>query len=233
MYYGFQLGVTYIPDTDQYGTVSRAKTVSKTATSTFPSQVYGYKNVFSGGLHYQGKSKKLGFKFSALGEIGEAKDDITDAASDIIIRRHDLRAFELGAAFNFMGFSVNGSYGDWDKSGLAKSVTVGATTTAVTGAKDGRYWSVGVAMDHKNLGFSANYLDSKNGGFISSEITDGTTGYEGEGHASIISVGLQYDMAPGFMPYAEYTHSELKDKSTVTNSKNEGNLFLAGTKLTF
>jgi len=46
-----------------------------------------------------------------------------------------------------------------------------------------------------------------------------------------ISFGLEYKLAPGFMPYAEFSHFNFKDSSAVRS--NSGNVILLGSRLTF
>ena len=227
---GFKAGLTWTPDTDQHGTVNNLVGVSKdymsgsTLTST---QVAGYKNVFQGGFNYAHKFDKVTFKFSALGEAGKAKKILNGATT---YTRHDLRAWELGASAHYMGFGLGGAYGDWGKSGIAKDRNVAGTVTSYTGAKAGKYWNVAANYEHAHYSASLGYMASKTGGFGLA----GTAFSTAKAKADMFSFGVDYKLAPGFMPYAEVTHFSIKDRTVTTSAgKNSGTVFLAGSKLHF
>lgn len=222
-YSGFKAGVTFIPDTEQHGTVTLTKTVSRNTTASTTKEglrTSGFKNVFQGGLMYHGKWDATHLRFSALGEMGDAKDH-----TYLTGKRHDLRAWELAASMHYKGFGVAGSYGDWGKSGLDKTVA----NVATTGKKTGQYWTAGASYEHGNIGASFSYLGSKTGGFGES----GAVYSQRKGHTDAYSFGVDYKLAPGFMPYAEVTHFNMKDKSATPATKNDGNIVLVGTKLNF
>jgi hypothetical protein len=231
---GFRLGVSYTPDTQQHGTVTNLKALTKdyVTLSDASNQTLNYKNVFQGGLSYKGKFDKVGFRFSALGEVGSAKKGLT-TIGDNYVSRHDLRAWELGAKISYMGFGLAGSYGDWGKSGLVKSMTAAGVTTSVVGAKAGKYWTAGANYVHHNYGVSFGYMKAENGGF---GLNTGATpkAYSSlKGQSTVYSFGADYKVAPGFMPYAEVSMFDLKDKTRAADGKNKGTVFLAGSKLEF
>lgn len=227
---GFQAAITWTPDTDQHGTVNNLVGVSKnyeSASGLNFSQVQGYKNVFQGGFNYKHKFDKVEFKFSALGEVGKAKKVLDGADS---YTRHDLRAWELGASGHYMGFGLGAAYGDWGKSGLGKYVVSGGATTAFTGAKAGKYWDIAANYEYRDFTVSAGYLAAETGGFGLLNTSYNST--KGKGDA--FSFGVDYKLAPGFMPYAEITRFSLKDKTqTPPAGKNTGTVFLMGSKLIF
>jgi predicted porin len=230
---GFRLGVSYTPDTQQHGTVTNLKGLTKdyVTLSDASNQALNYKNVFQGGLSYKGKFDKVGFRFSALGEAGSAKKGLTGIGTHL--SRHDLRAWELGAKVSYMGFGLAGSYGDWGKSGLAKSLTAGDVTTSINGAKSGKYWTAGANYVHHNYGVSFGYMNSENGGFALNTAATPKAYSPVKGKASVYSFGADYKVAPGFMPYAEISMFDLKDKTRDAAGKNKGTVFLAGSKLEF
>lgn len=245
-YHGFRAGVSFTPDTDQHGTVTNLKGLTKSYTSfSFPggsnpgnlgsaNNTNSFTSVFQGGLSFKHKfSNKVGFKIAALGEVGEAKKYLSSGNT---VDRHDLRAYEIGAKVTYMGFGVAGSYGDWGKTGLAKTVTTPAgVVTPVSGAKATHYWTVGVNYVHHCYGMSFGYLSSENGGFGMTDVNAVAPAYSArKGKAQVYSFGVDYKIAPGFMPYAEISQFNLKDKSNVLNTgKNSGTVILAGSKLTF
>jgi hypothetical protein len=222
---GIKAGFTYIPDAGRTGTVTTMKSVAEDL-----GQRNNYKDIVQGGLHYQGKFDKMGFKASALGEFGKAKKNVISATSNK--KFHDLKAWEVGMSMQYHCFSIGGSYGDWGKSGIQKSNTVSNVETKYTGAKAGKYWTAGAAYEHGHYGVSFGYMSSKNGGFKRASNT-----YDPKkGNVELYSVGVDYKVAPGFMPYAEYTHFDIKSKADVSGStyaKNKGHVILLGTKLVF
>jgi hypothetical protein len=212
-YMGFKAGLTYIPDIEQHGSTFLTHSVTK--NTNVIANTSGYKNVFSGGLHYAGKVSNVGLKASLLGETGDAKD--TAFPSTAATKRHDLRAWEIGGSANVSGFTLAASYGDWGKSGVAKAGTVGKKKT--------NYWTVGGSYDYGSVGASVTYMQSKRGTGLQAKATE---------HSNV-AVGLDYKLAPGFMPYAEVSFFKLDTKAAPASagSKNDGSVFLAGTKLSF
>lgn len=229
-YKGFKAALSFVPDTEQHGTVSLTKSIAKNRTLTTQGgsdvadeamRTSGFKNVFQGGLLYRGSWDNTHFRFSALGEIGDAKDAFV---SPLLTQRHDLRAWEVGASMKHKEFGVAAAYGDFGKSGLFKV----SNGTPWTGSKKGNYWTAGASYEHKDFGASLTYLGSKTGGFV-----DGINYSARKSTLSAYSLGLDYKLAPGFMPYAEVTAFDMKDKSSDPTHKNSGTIMLVGTKLQF
>ncbi len=225
---GFKAGLTYIPDAGRTGTVTTIKSQAEKL-----GQSNNYKDVVQGGLHYSNKFDKVCAKFSLLGEYGKAKKDITTAQTNYK-DFNNLKAWEVGGALGYSGFSVGGSYGDWGKSGIAKSNTVGSATTLYKGAKAGRYWTAGLGYEHANYGVSFGYMQSKNSGFKLASNEYSAT----KGKVEAYSFGVDYKVAPGLMPYAEFTHFNVASKAhtnatTGIYPRNKGSVVLVGTKLEF
>ncbi len=219
-YYGVQAGLTYVNDTEQHGAVGLTRSLAKNFTSLADSGISGFKNVLQGGLAYNGKFDKMGFRFAALGEVGDAKKAALGT-------RHDLRAYEVGAALSYANFGFAGSYGDNGKSGAYKFISA-----PVTGRKTSKYWTLGANYVHGKMGASVTYLSSKQGRLAFT----GTVYSPTKAKASVLSFGLDYQLAPGFMPYAEFTMFNMKNGALAVNNplrKEKGHLILAGTKLSF
>lgn len=217
---GLKAGVTFIPDAARSGTTSTIKSLGEEL-----SQRNTYKNVVQGGIMYHAAFNKMDVKASVLGEAGSAKKLISGANTT---KRKDLRAWEAGLSLHYMGFGIGGTYGDWGKSGLNKNVSNGTTTTAYTGAKNGRYWSASAGYEHSHYGVSFGYFNSKNGGFNLASNAYSPS----KGSVTLYSVGVDYKLAPGFVPYAEYTNFNMKTKA-YTGANNKGNVVLLGTKIVF
>jgi len=215
---GFKAGLTFIPDMEQKGTVARTHVVLEDiSTGNLP-----YKGVVSGGIHYAGHFQKIHVKAALLGESGEAKSFNTSQG------REDLSAWEAGLSLGYNGFTVAGSYAAMDDSGL---VNAASGTTAALGKDDTNYWTLGAAYEYGHAGVSVTYLNSQRGLLegINTERNKFTNW----------SIGVDYKLAPGFMPYAEISFYDLdeRNQSTVAadaaQQENDGTVFLAGTKLMF
>ena len=212
---GVKLGVSYIPDTEQMGTIAALNARTKTVATGV--NQFAFRDVFSGGVMLDHKMNDVTFKASLLGETGTAKD-FSGAT-----KRDNLRSWELGASVAFKGFSLAASYGDLGKSGNTKSVA----TTAYKSAKSS-YWTVGAAYDYSHFGASVTYMESKRG----ASVVATSTAANPKASFKNLSFGVDYRVAPGFMPYAEVSAFKL-DSKAVKGTKNTGNVFLAGTKLHF
>ncbi len=229
-YAGFKAGLSYIPDIEQHGSTNLSHIVLKNANTNATDPTLGFKNIWSGGLHYAGKMSNVGLKASLLGETGDAKN-ATLAGTNPVRNRHDLRAWTIGGSMNMSGFTLAASYGDWGKSGVHKALA--------GGKKRSTYWTLGGSYEYGAMGASVTYMESKRAG-IDSTLTAASTNValaKAKQHRNV-SLGLDYKMAPGFMPYAEVSFFKLDEKNSGTaanahNKKNDGSVFLAGTKLSF
>jgi len=249
---GFKAGVSYSPDSEQRGTVSRTQSVFRSVAAD-PS-LTGYKNVWEGGLRYKGMFDKVGIRASLMGNAGDAKDfrrgADTAATTENHLLRHDLRAWEAGGAISYMGFTLAGSYADMGKSGTVKTRD---GVNGLTGKKKANFWNIGASYEHQMFGASVTYMESRHGAaavratsggrVASSSGTDSIVTLDSSNKYTALSFGVDYKLAPGFMPYAEVTRFELKqgrpnqvvntELETTTRYKNSGFVVLAGTKLHF
>lgn len=183
-YSGFQLGVSYTPDQGDAGN-----------SVGFTGEANGnYENVWNLGLNYTGQFDQVGIAASATGEWGESESAAVE----------DLNAYALGVNLTYGGFTVGGSYGDWQDSTFA----VGATNS------DADYWDAGIAYETGPYGVSLTYLDSS---LASNDFQN-------------FSVGADYKLAPGLVPYIEANFFDLDDNAATTN---DGSAILFGTQLNF
>jgi len=234
-YMGLKLGMSYVPDLNQKGSVANTHTVAaRTSGSTAGN--YGmanglhFRNVVSGGVSYTGKFSNVGVQAALLAETGEAKKQTNDSNTT---RFRKLSSVEGGLKLSYNAFHVAGSYADLGKSGLAKPVN--STSTATSGMKKSNYWTAGVGYEHNNLGASVTYFESKKG---AEGYQSGSNWYYRHNKQQNLSVGLDYKLAPGFMPYVEYTnfkqtYGENPALAATANKQNKGHVVLVGTKLQF
>ncbi len=182
---GLQLGVSYTPDQGDGGTAAG-----------FTGENNGdQENVFGLGLGYNAAMDGVTVEASLTGEFGTAETATVE----------DTQAYGAGLVLGFEGFSVAGSYADWQDSGLA--------TGAVN--DDQNVWTLGAAYENGPFGVSVNYLESE------SQDNDFTN----------VVIGADYQLAPGLVPYVEVSFFEADQASTTID--NEGSVVLLGTELTF
>jgi predicted porin len=108
-----------------------------------------------------------------------------------------------------MGFSAAGSYGDWMDS-------------FDTNGTKADYWTGGLAYETGPVGASVTYLYSD----------DKNTGYQDK--FQDVSFGVDYKLAPGLTPFAEYTWYDIDPTGTGSAGlENKGNIVLVGSQLSF
>lgn len=239
---GFMFGVSYTPDMDAHGTVNRVGRQTKTFEGGDRAAV-PFRNVWEGGMHYQGQFNDVGIKASLLGQTGDAKK--MNLAGVPTTAAHDLNAWEVGLNLNWQGWKFGGSYGSWGKSGQWKIQPNGAALGAVVdtyagnniAGKETEYWTAGLGYENGPFGVSFTYFESHAGLYNQS----------GQNELRTFTLGADYKLAPGFMPYLDITHFEQKDRSTYTDlngggaaddlvykaKNNDGVIILLGTKLQF
>jgi len=115
----------------------------------------------------------------------------------------DISAYNLGLNLSSAGATVGGSYGNWQDSGI----TAGASD-------DNHYWTVGAGYEFGPAGVSLTYLDSQ---LVDNKFHN-------------VSLGADYQLAPGLVPYVEVNFFSLKPAGTT---KNDGSVVLVGTELNF
>ncbi len=222
-YKGFQAGFTYTPDVRNSG----QDDISALNGNGTPASGYNLptaKNAFSAGLSWKGEfDKNQSLKVSAVGETSSVRAKAGDPNT-----YYGNKSGIFGAEYAYEDFSVAASYGNQGKSGFAKNITTG------TAVKGGSFWSLGAAYVQGPVGASLTYMNS----------TLNTN------KLNLVSLGLDYQVAPGLLPYFEVTYFAAKQKlnynassgtpavaGLATNSsasiKNKGTAFILGAKLKF
>lgn len=182
-YYGFQLGLSYTPDEGDGGQFA---TRSKTGGD--------FEDVVAAGISYENEWDGVELAAAIVGEAGDSEDGSTE----------DLGAWQAGLALHYAGFSVAGSYGDWNDSMMVPGS--GLETD---------FWTLGGAYDWENAGVSVTYLNS----------TLGVDDYDS------VVVGADYTPAPGLTPYVDVTFFEADEGAAAID--NRGTVVLLGTLLSF
>jgi hypothetical protein len=137
---GFQLGVSYTPDTGDLG--SAAWTSGRNNGGINASQEYG--DVFAGGVNYEADFDGVGLAVAAVAEHGRAEDTTPGTAAV-----EDLEAYSVGAKVDVAGFSIAGNWADNGESGQA-----------LNSGLESSYWTLGAAFENGPYGISATYMES-------------------------------------------------------------------------
>lgn len=219
-YNGFKAGFSYVPDVTVQGTTYEALSFKGS----------GYKNVVEGALSYEHKAENMSFGLSVTGQMGEARPAYISSTTTKDLKK--LGAWQVGGQVAYDAFTVAASYGDWGTSGTLKNPVAG------TPSKKANFWTAGVAYDYQDKGgASLTYLNSqRRGGFSMNAvdyITANQAAFDGATQKyEALSVGLEYKVMPGLMPYAEFTSFNYKSP-LVDVKANKGSVVLAGVKLNF
>jgi predicted porin len=166
----------------------------------------GYKDTLSGGVTYSTEISGVGVKASAVAEKSAKtqKASFADAAS-----YGDMKAYEGGVVVTYSGASVGGSY-----------ATVEDYGTNSANKTEGNFWTAGAGYEFGPFAASVTYLES--------QARDKTI----KNDFKNVSVGADYKLAPGLVPYVEVSFFEASD-SLASTQTNDGNVILLGTQLTF
>jgi len=162
------------------------------------------RDIWEEGLNYEGQWDQVGIAAAVTGEEGHTDSDATSSTTP-----NNLGAWNAGLKLSYMGFSAAGSYGDWMDS-------------FDTNGTKADYWTGGLAYETGPVGASVTYLYSD----------DKNTGYQDK--FQDVSFGVDYKLAPGLTPFAEYTWYDIDPTGTGSAGlENKGNIVLVGSQLSF
>ncbi len=237
---GFQFGVSYIPDSQNVGIGSLKANetgIDVVTLTTALNDTYGdledtktitinrnVKDAVSLGVTYERNlADGVDLKLSAGGEYGKAvgnivmktaqtdANDPTTAEVKKTLKLKNLNTYNFGAVLKYGNFSYGASYGSLNKS-----------LTNSEYHKTGRnvnYFNAAVAYKFGDMTTSLAYF--KSGQYKNT--TDA------------VSLGAEYNMAPGLVPYAQLTYFQLKGRPEfypdVQKKKTRGTVALLGAKL--
>ena len=245
---GFQIGVSFIPDSgnlgnagiksadDSYNTETTyvySSTVNGVVTQTTYAEKKPVKDAYTIALAYKHDiSETSSFKISATGEYGKAANPgvattiITPAPVNQVAQPAQapttktykiakLNTYNIGGILTLGNYSLAASYGD-----LGKSMT----SSQVLGTKrNTKYYTVGGSYAQGPAAISLVYSKAKQYG----------------NKMDIYTLGTDYKLAPGLLPYAEVAYFKGKAglpfvyQSTAAKQNFKGWVFILGTKLAF
>lgn len=219
-FYGFQIGVSYVPDSSNVGYSTLSHTPTHGGGPAANNYSYSIKNGFSGGITYKKSIEDdFGIKLSAVGEMGKGKaapkDDkaiaaINKANLPLNPRVKNLKNYMLGAQIDYGKFSIAGSYGNYMKS-LSMPQDKNKTSNV---------YGIGGKYKFDKLSTSLAFISSGHG----------------KNKLNATTLGADYKLAPGLLPYAEVTYFSISGFTRDPNStkkSRKGTLAIIGTRVEF
>lgn len=225
---GFQFGVSYIPDSANTGIASftsssSGKSVANLAGANHTLEIkQAVKNAFSAGVSYEGSiTDGVDIKLAATGEYGKSEGKVVEyrdkgKSTEIKLgedKLTDLKTYNLGATLAYGNFSYGISYGNLMKSLTSKKYNLTGRNTD--------YYSAAIAYGQGPIKTSVSYFRSNQ----YKNIVDS------------VSVGTEYKLAPGLMPYAEISYFQAKGRPSfypeAPKKTAKGTVALIGARLKF
>jgi hypothetical protein len=226
---GFQVGISYIPDTGNTGAaghnvassgaVSKVSTVSSAYKSVFQLD-RTVKDAFAAGLSYEHNiSDGIDVKVAVTGEYGKPAKKITETRTPndgspeqtFNYKLAALKTYNIGAVLNYGSFSYAASYGSLGNSLTAKEYHKGGRKTD--------YYNGALAYSQGPIKTSVAYL--KTNQFKST--------------VDAVTLGSEYKLASGLLSSLEFTYFNAKGRpvfyDTAPKKKTKGAIVVGGLKL--
>lgn len=210
---GFTAGISYTPD----GNSGQAAGTNNGSAQKVTEIAAGYNGSFGDvSLTVDGS---YGFgKDEAGGTVSAATlnpNGTTTAGGVFTGDQEDINAYQLGAMVGFAGFNVAGAWGDNDDSGCTKTTN---------NCDAGSYWNLGAGYSFGPASVSVMYQ----------EATADPDGDNAEDESEIFHAGVSYTVAEGLSTYANYYNMDFtSDGGTAANSRNEADILILGSRITF
>lgn len=218
-YSGFLLGVSYTNDESNIWNGGYSKKE--------------YKNVFSGGVSYEGEYENIKYKLAATGERGA----FNDKSNPTIREYFDLNGWNLGFNITYASFKVGGSFANLYKSGIPTQynnddLTKAAEPRVAADPGNTTYWTLGGAYEVGPAMVSLSYFRSVTSPHQKDQ----------KNTLSDIGLGAHYHLSGKkyqFTPYIAYNYfitdeyNATKYGAKDSNSNNRGSVIQTGVKVVF
>ncbi|RTK92836.1 MAG: porin [Rickettsiales bacterium] len=219
-----QVGISYAPDSSNRGNDSLGNSnkvnMDDITIGTNIDKISinrNVKDIIAGGVSLeQNISDGIDLKLAATGEFGKSAGKVIKTMSAANIapiesKLSDLRTYNIGALLNVGNLSYGVSYGSLGKSlTTAEFHKTGRNTDYITSA---------IAYKQGPFGASIGYFKSN----------------QYKNTVDAVSIGTQYQLAPGLKPYAEISGFSLKGRPEfnpeLPKKKTRGTVALIGAKL--
>jgi len=236
---GAQLGLSFSPDFNNTGDndLIGKSSVDASGSVYMPGNMYfglpvRIKNVWSMGLNYTNTINDINVAFAAVADRGTAvrenfSGSVQSSTGKTFIvtgnnKFHNLNTYSVGGVVGTNGFSVAASFHNDGKSLTPETVTAKSS-----------WWTTGVAYENGPMSTSLTYLQGKK----KYAVNGGNGGQEVK--SQIVSLGADYEVAPGLKPFAEVSMVKYKPQDTTAGTKYyhtsnaKATVFILGTKLKF
>jgi hypothetical protein len=207
---GIKFGLSYIPDSTNVGENQGVKGKLDAMDNSI-----GLKDQVVAGVHYTNQFDEVTLSGSVIGQVASAKRLFDTGVIDANTKLKGLRKWAVGAQIDYAGVSLVGAYGSLGNSYRATNLT---NNTQEEKSKKS-YWSTGVRYTQGPIAASLTYVDAKNGAT----------------KLQVVSLGSEYKVAEGFVPYLQVDWFSNKDKANLSSvgDKQKGTVYAVGTRLQF
>lgn len=205
-----QVGISYIPDTNNVGGAALDKEGIKSDTINKNLQ-----DVVAGGVSYEYHvSDGVDLKLAVTGQYSKRSKKAPIVTTDVqTFNLNPLKAYNVGGILTYGNMSYNLAYGS-----MGNSLTSSGYNH---NGRDTSYYGGAIAYGQGPLKSSIAYFQSN----------------QYKNKLNFISVATEYSIMPGLLPYAELSYFQAKGKPSyvlgASDKKAKGTIVLIGTKLKF
>lgn len=217
--YGVQLGVSYTPDSTKSASMSTYSSENRAASTTASTNreflpYRKFKNVFSAGVNYTNQFDEITFSTSATFDLSKSFLDTSFGDLNTTNANHGAKTFAFGASATWLNFTAAASYSTWDKRMFKQD---GVTYNRPQ--KDASVVTAGLSYVQGPIETSFTYMKSDYRRNV----------------LNSYSLGMDYMLADGVKPYAEFNWFDMKSNRRLDSNKpnDDGNVFLTGIKVKF
>jgi hypothetical protein len=132
--------------------------------------------------------------------------------------------WNVGLQLGYAGFKVGGSYGKIEDGRTGSAGTASASSAGTgTGIVDGRAFDLGIMYTFGPAAVSLNYIDGENESGTCSRTTQACTS-AGDDTFSMLSIGGKYTLGPGVSLEAALFHAEVEAAGATTDNEATGGI---------
>ena len=173
-----------------------ANTGSSTVINTTAESTLQENNAVSGGVKWEGKFQKDHLiKASLVGEYGKVKSGLV---TGLFVQPEDTKALAVGLTWHFKEFAAAGSFGYLGDTDYRKDLA---------DSKKAWFATLGAGMEFNKFYASLTGMYSE----------------KNDNKAYVVAGGVDYELAPGFLPYAEVIYADLDGKNMGGTNLTNGN----------
>jgi outer membrane protein OmpU len=231
---GTQLLVSYVPDLSNGGnSVGNGDLFGVNGTNPYylsAANRVRVRNLWSFGLNYKNTFDEVNVELAATGDMGRSREvdgnqlNGTAYAQGNELDVRNLKTYTVGGLVGMRGFSAALSYSHDGNSAVPYETTVtnvaGSSVTVYSQDFKSSWWTSGVAYANGPMSTSLTYLSGKKG----------YTDYNMK--SKVVSLGADYEVAPGFKPFAEVTYAKYNGNNDNLDSV-KATVLILGTRVKF